>query len=109
MATTKRELARRISARTGVTQETAREVVQAFLDEMLSELGEGHRLEFRDFGIFDVQEKRARLARNPRTGERVRVPAKRVVQFKPGRLMKQQLERPRAKATAESPSPATGQ
>jgi nucleoid DNA-binding protein len=74
--------------KTGQKQHVARQIVQNFLDEMIAELGRGHRLEFREFGIFDVVFKKPRTARNPRTGELVQVPAKAVVHFKPGRLMK---------------------
>jgi len=74
--------------KTGQKQHVARQIVQNFLDEMISELGRGHRLEFREFGIFDVVFKKPRTARNPRTGALVQVPAKAVVHFKPGRLMK---------------------
>ena len=88
MATTKREIVRRVSLKTHQKQHVARKVVQAFLDELLSELGQGHRLEFREFGVFDLLRKKPRLARNPRTGALVHVPAKLVVQFKAGRLMK---------------------
>ncbi len=88
MATTKREIARRISGKTGVPQEIVRDVMQAFLDEIIRELTEGERLEFRDFGVFEAVVRGPRKARNPRTGEPVQIPEKRVVNFKPGRLMK---------------------
>jgi integration host factor subunit beta len=91
MATTKREIARRISGKTGVPQEVVRDVVQAFLDEIIQELTEGERLEFRDFGVFESVVRGPRKARNPRTGEPVQIPEKRVVHFKPGRLMKQSV------------------
>lgn len=91
MATTKRQLSRRIAMRLGIKQESVRDVLQSFLDEMVVELAAGNRLEFRDFGIFDVAVKRSRRARNPRTGETVIIPPKRVVHFKPGRIMKNEV------------------
>ena len=109
VATTKREIVRRVSLKTRQKQHMARKVVQAFLDELLSELGQGHRLEFREFGVFDLLRKKARLARNPRTGAVVQVPAKLVVQFKAGRLMKakvRELEK-RLGVSAPAESPAT--
>jgi integration host factor subunit beta len=108
VATTKREIVRRVSLRTHQKQHVARKVVQAFLDELLSELGQGHRLEFREFGVFDLLRKKPRLARNPRTGAVVHVPAKLVVQFKAGRLMKAKVreleKRLGVSAPAESPA-----
>jgi len=65
--------------------------VQNFLDEVISELAKGNRLEFRDFGVFETRIRAARTAQNPKTLEQVQVPAKRVVKFKMGRLMKQKL------------------
>lgn len=88
MATTKRELVKRVAENTGHKQNVAKEIIQRFLDEIVDELSQGHRLEFREFGIFDTIQKRARIARNPRTGQTVTVPAKTVVSFKVGRLMK---------------------
>jgi hypothetical protein len=57
-------------------------------------LGEGQRVEFRDFGVFEVKVRRARSAHNPRTLEKVMVPARRTVKFKPGRLMKERVDGP---------------
>ena len=104
MATTKRELVRRVSVKTGQKQHVARQIVQDFLDEMVAELGRGHRLEFREFGIFDVVFKKPRTARNPRTGALVQVPAKAVVHFKPGRLMKAKVREAIAAKAAETPA-----
>lgn len=91
MAITKREIARRIALKHGVKQEVTREIIQAFLDEIIDELVAGNRLEFRDFGVFEVIVKKPRTARNPRTGEPVHIPEKRVVHFKAGRLMKERV------------------
>ncbi len=65
--------------------------MQQFLDEVISELGRGNRLEFRDFGVFETKLRKARKAQNPKTLEPVEVPEKRTVKFKVGRLMKQKL------------------
>ena len=64
---------------------------QSFLDEIISELARGNRLEFRDFGVFGPRECVPRIAQNPKTMERIHVPARRTVKFKIGRLMKQKL------------------
>jgi nucleoid DNA-binding protein len=64
-------------------------VVRQFFDEIVAELGKGNRMEFRNFGVFEVKTTPARMAQNPKTLEKVEVPAKRRVIFKPGRVMKQ--------------------
>ncbi len=93
MATiTKKELIERISDRTKVSRADVKRSVQEFLDQVISELKKGNRLEFRDFGVFEVKERAARTAQNPKTLERVHVPAKRTVKFKVGRLMRESIE-----------------
>lgn len=92
MATiTKKELVNRISAKTGQTKVVTKQVIQMFLDEIIDELGHGNRLEFREFGVFEIKERAARKAQNPRTLQKVDVPAKRVVKFKVGRMMKEKV------------------
>ena len=89
--TTKRQIARRIAERTGQTQVITKEIVQQFFDGIVDELGKGNKLEFRDFGVFEVVTRRSRTGRNPRTGEKVFVPAKKVVGFKMGRRMEKEV------------------
>ena len=92
MATiTKKELVNGIAEKTGQTKVVTKEIIQMFLDEIINELGRGNRLEFREFGVFEIKEPAARKAQNPRTLEKVDVPAKRVVKFKVGRLMKERV------------------
>ena len=88
---TKKELIDRIAERTQAKRVTVKSVIQAFLDEITRELVENNRLEFRDFGVFETRTRAARVAQNPKTLERVDVPAKRTVKFKMGRLMRQNL------------------
>lgn len=85
--TTKKDLIDRIAKTTEVKRVDVKRVVQSFLDEMINELAKGNRLEFRDFGVFEVKERAARTAQNPKTLDPVMVPAKRTVKFKVGRLM----------------------
>ncbi|MCK4872852.1 MAG: HU family DNA-binding protein [Phycisphaerales bacterium] len=82
----------RISEATGQRRAVAKHMVQEFLDTIIDELGKGNRIEFRDFGVFEARMRRERQAQNPKTLERVIVPAKQTVKFKPGRLMKKVLE-----------------
>ncbi|MCC6574725.1 MAG: integration host factor subunit beta [Planctomycetes bacterium] len=85
---TKKELVLRIAERTQQKQTITRDIIQLFIDEVIHELASGNRLELRDFGVFEVKTRRARKARNPKTGQEVRVPEKRVVSIKPGKKMK---------------------
>mgnify|MGYP001236568322 CR=1 FL=1 len=88
---TKKELIDRIADRTGNKRVEVKRIIQHFLDEIIDELGNGNRLEFRDFGVFESKVRAARVAQNPKTLERVEVPEKRTVKFKVGRVMKQKL------------------
>jgi len=88
---TKKELVNRIADRTSVTKVVAKEIIQSFLDAIIDELAAGNRLEFREFGVFETKERAARRAQNPRTLEKVSVPAKRIVKFKVGRLMRKRV------------------
>jgi len=92
MATiTKKELVNRIAERTGQTKVITKEIIQLFLDEIINELASGNRLEFREFGVFEVKPRKARRAQNPRTLEKVHVPPKKVVKFKVGRIMREKV------------------
>jgi len=86
---TKKELVDRIAEKTQSNQIIVKTVVQQFLNEMTSELAKNNRLEFRDFGVFEVKQQAARTSQNPKTLEPVEVPAKRKVKFKMGRVMRE--------------------
>lgn len=102
---TKKELVNRIAESTSQTKVVVKEVLQQFLDEIIDELAQGNRLEFREFGVFEVRERAARKAQNPRTLEKVFVPKKRVVKFKVGRTMRERVcEEERGPAEAD-PAP----
>lgn len=90
---TKKELVLRIAEKSRQKQTVTRDVVQMFIDEVIDELAQGNRLELRDFGVFEVKTREARKARNPKTGEQVSVPPKRVVTIKPGKRMKEEINR----------------
>ena len=99
---TKKELIDHIAEETGEKRIAVKRIVQSFLDEVVNNLGEGNRLEFRDFGVFEVRERKARIAQNPKTLERVEVPPKWSVKFKAGRLMRLATERLSSRASASS-------
>jgi integration host factor subunit beta len=92
MSTTqKKDIVDRIAKSNQVKNALVKSIVQNFLDEISTELTNGNRLEFRDFGVFEVKERAARKAQNPKTLEPIDVPAKRSVKFKMGRIMKKKL------------------
>lgn len=97
---TKKYLVECVSQRLGQPREQVRDVLQALLDCVTGELAAGNRIEFRDFGVFEVRARAARLAQNPKTLERVPVPARRTVRFKVGRLMRERIDEPGAAAKA---------
>ena len=101
---TKKELIDRIAEGTQAKRVVVKRIVQSFLDEVIVELANDNRLEFRDFGVFETRTRAARVAQNPKTLERVQVPAKRTIKFKMGRLMKQKLAEP-ATTTTENANP----
>ena len=88
---TKKELVNRIADGTGLTKVVVKDVIQRFLDEIIVELSDGNRIEFREFGVFEVRQRAARMAQNPRTLEKVEVAPKRVVKFKVGRAMRERV------------------
>ncbi len=88
---TKKEIVKAIADEIGLTQLKTKEIVQKTFDAIIDALVEGRRIELRNFGVFEVKERAARKARNPRTGQRVHVPAKLVVTFKPGKEMEERV------------------
>ena len=93
MATvTKKELMDRIAERECCKRTVVKRIVQSFLDSIVEELGNGNRLEFRDFGVFESKIRAPRQAQNPKTMDKVQVPSKRTVKFKVGRVMKLRLD-----------------
>jgi nucleoid DNA-binding protein len=88
---TRRDMAKVIAEEMGITQTQAQEVIQRVFDSITETLLSEGRIELRNFGVFEVKERGPRRARNPRTGEAVDVPARRVVTFKPGREMEEQV------------------
>ena len=96
---TKADLVEEISSQTGVSRNHTALIVDQLLDAVPRALSEGRHLEIRGFGTFKVRERRARRARNPRSGSEVMVPAKLVPVFKPSRELK-------AAVLGQEPEPA---
>lgn len=106
MATiTKKDMIDRIVQRTSEPRASVKKSIQEFLDQVIVELKRGNRLEFRDFGVFELKRRAARVAQNPKTLERVSVPPKVTVKFKVGRLMRESLELGEAAAAKSAGAP----
>lgn len=88
---TKKDIVLKISQEIGAKQVDVKRVVQRTLDCVVESLSRGEKVELRNFGVFKVKARRGRTGRNPRTGQTVPVPPKRVAVFKPGLIMKQKI------------------
>ena len=88
---TKKEIVLKVASETGLKQLDVKRVVQKTLDTIVAALARGETIELRNFGIFKVKSRKGRMGRNPRTGEKVPVPPKRVVVFKQGLIMKRDV------------------
>jgi len=100
---TKRELVMRVASRLGMTQSDVSKIIEGTFDAISQALASGQRWELRDFGVFEVKTRASRLGRNPRTGDQVPVPERRVVTFRPGKRMKELV------SGATSAPPSLGQ
>jgi len=90
---TKKEIVKTISEEIGLTQLKTKEIVQKTFDAIVETLVTEGRIELRNFGVFEVKRRAARRARNPRTGDKVNVPEKYVVTFKPGKEMEERVKK----------------
>jgi nucleoid DNA-binding protein len=89
---TKRDLVIRIAEDTGLVQQDVYAVIQKSLDYITDSLAKGETVEFRNFGVFEVRERKPRIGRNPnRPDEVVTIPSRKVVKFKPGKVMKERV------------------
>ena len=92
MTLTKRDLVMRISEETGVVQAQAFDVVQKTLDYIIEALAKGDKVELRNFGVFEVTVRKARVGRNPNDPKtNVQIPARAMVRFKAGKEMRAEV------------------
>ena len=97
--TTKRQIVKSVAEKAALTQTQTHEVVQLTLEAIVAAILEEGRLELRNFGVFEVKHRKARKARDPRTGETMDVPARNVVTFRPSQALEDQVaELPPAEA-----------
>ncbi len=87
----KADIVRRIAKATDLTQAQGEEAVDAIFDEIKIALQQGDSAVLRSFGSFQVRDKRARIGRNPKTGQEAAISARRVVQFKAGTQLKDEV------------------
>lgn len=99
---TKKEIVKTISEEIGLSQIQTGEIVQKTFDAIIDVLVAERRIELRNFGVFEVKKRAARKARNPRTGDRIEVPERYVVTFKPGKEMEARVEQLGKKRFPES-------
>ena len=92
MTVTKKDIVMRVSNETNLTQQDVKKIVKKTLDIILESLERSDTVELRNFGVFKVKVRRGRIGRNPRTGQEVAVPEKKVVVFKPGLITKQRVK-----------------
>ena len=88
---TKKSIIQKIADELNLTQLQTKQIVQKTFDAVVNALVEDGRIELRNFGVFEVRRRKARNARNPRTGEKVMVPERCTVTFKPGLVMEQRV------------------
>jgi len=107
---TKKEIVKSIADATRYPYLQVRDTVQRTLDMITEALAKNGRIELRNFGVFDVKERAPRKGRNPRTGEEVQVPARKVVVFKAGKEMEDRIKeapvsgrKPKPEAAPEAP------
>ncbi|MBI2822062.1 MAG: integration host factor subunit beta [Acidobacteria bacterium] len=92
---TKAELVEEVAKNSHLTKKDAEVIVQTVLDSIIDSLKEGRKVELRGFGSFRLRQRSSRTGRNPKTGEKVSVPAKRIPYFKPGKELKDLINQQR--------------
>ncbi len=92
MALTKSDMAERLFEDLGLNKREAKELVEAFFEEVRASLEQGNQVKLSGFGNFDLRDKNQRPGRNPKTGEEIPISARRVVTFRPGQKLKARVE-----------------
>jgi nucleoid DNA-binding protein len=88
---TKKDIVLKVSDQTGIKQIDVKKIVQKTFDCIVEALVRGEKIELRNFGVFKVKQRKSRTGRNPRTNQVIPVPPRKVVVFKSGLEMKQQI------------------
>lgn len=90
---TKADLVEQVAKEADMTKKDAEQLVEIIFDSITSALNKGDKIELRGFGSFRVRQREARKGRNPKTGTAVNIPAKRVAYFKPGKELKEVINK----------------
>ena len=99
---TKKKLIQTISQSKGVHPNDVRAIIQAFLDAMTESLADGERLEFRDFGVFELVQRKQKIGRNPKNASvPIVIPERTVVKFTPGKKMRARIDADEANTAAK--------
>ena len=112
MSTTKRDMVMKIAEETGMIQQDVYKVIQKTLEMIMESLANGENVELRNFGVFELRERKQRIGRNPNKPEQVvTIPTRNVVKFKPGKIMKEKVSQgpksvPYVAEDYEKPAPA---
>lgn len=106
---TKKDIIDLVAQKANLKRNFTRKVIECILDEFIDELAVQQRIEVRNFGVFKVKNTPARIGRNPKTKEVAEVPARKIVQFKAGKMMKELVNQglvstPKAVENIETPS-----
>ncbi|GAB6057376.1 HU family DNA-binding protein [Desulfonatronum thiosulfatophilum] len=88
---TKADLVGKVANKAGMTKASAENAINAFIDSVEEILAADGKLTLTGFGTFEVQERKERTGRNPRTGDEIKIPASKVVKFRPGKLLKDSI------------------
>jgi DNA-binding protein HU-beta len=88
----KKELISKLSEKTGMKQDDVNTLLSEFIDTVTDTLKSGDNVALVNFGTFEVVDKAARKSRNPRTGEEIQIPAKKVPRFRPGKGFKESID-----------------
>lgn len=91
-ALTKSQMAERLYEELGINKREAKEIVEMFFEEIRAALESGRQVKLSGFGNFDLRDKKERPGRNPKTGEKIPISARRVVTFRPGQKLKAKVE-----------------
>ena len=91
-AMTKAELVEQVSKASDLTKKHAEIIVKTVFDSIIEALHKDQKIELRGFGSFRIRQRRSRQGRNPKTGEKVYVPAKKIPYFKPGKELRERVD-----------------
>jgi integration host factor subunit beta len=105
---TKADLIEEVSRVVELTRKESEVIVEAIFDSIVRSLRTGDKIEIRGFGSFRTRERQARIGRNPKTGDRVEVPAKRIPYFKPSKELKDLVNEEAAETVASGDAPPAG-